>query len=111
MPSNNGQNANSHAWSMQNSRNPLLYHPTSNSPDHFADKRHVMQAPQHMGDEWNQMFHASGNDGYMNQMFAGYDQAHHDVKKEYETGPEGGSTYYISNSLGTDGKLRPLCGI
>jgi hypothetical protein len=103
MPGNNAQNANSLAWSLQNPRNPLLYQPNSNSPDHF-DKGHAMHPPQHMGDEWNQMFHAQGNDQYMNQMFGNYNQAQHDVKKEYEPQPEGSSNYYIaSNNLGTDG--------
>lgn len=101
-------------WSMHNARNPqMMYHSTSASPDHFGmqatggdDKRNVMGGAHHMGDEWNQMFPAGGNESYMNPMFAGYDQSQNDGKKEYEAHEGGSNGYYIpSTSLGADGTL------
>jgi hypothetical protein len=104
-------NANN-SWNMHNARsNPMMYHPTSAAPEHFGmqpgggeDKRNVMPGTHHMGDEWNHMFQPGGNEGYMNPMFGGYDQAQGDVKKEYETHEGGSNGYYIpSTSLGADG--------
>lgn len=100
----------------QNPRtNQMMYHSTPASPNQFAmphgnvdDKRHVMPgAPQHMpGEDWN-MFHAGGQENYMNPMFSGYDQGHHDVKSEHPEGAPNGSYYISSTSLGADGMLRP----
>lgn len=114
-PSGMDPNANN-SWSMHNARNnQMMYHSTSTPPDHFGmqpgggdDKRNVMQDPHHMGDEWNHMFPAGGNEGYMNPMFGGYAQSQNDVKKEFETHEGGSNGYYIpSTSLGADGTLGP----
>lgn len=113
----NGDGNSNQAWPMQNPRtNQLMYHSTPASPNQFAiphgnvdDKRHVMPgASQHMGGEdWNHMFHAGGQENYMNPIFSGYDQGHHDVKNEHPEGAQNGSYYISSTSLGADGTLRP----
>jgi Fungal specific transcription factor domain len=114
----NGDAGSNQAWAMQNPRtNQMMYHhSTPASPNQFAmpqgnvdDKRHVMPgAPQHMGGEdWNHMFHAGGQENYLNPIFSGYDQGHHDVKNEHPEGAPNGSYYISSTSLGADGMLRP----
>ncbi|KAK5237739.1 hypothetical protein LTR99_000360 [Exophiala xenobiotica] len=104
------------SWSMHDARNSQMMYQTSTPPTHYGmqpgggdDKRNVMQAgAHHIGDEWNHMFHPSGNEGYMNPMFGGYDQSQGDVKKDYESHEGGSNGYYIpSTSLGADGTLGP----
>ena len=113
----NGDASSNQSWAMQQNprTNQMMYHSTPASPNQFAmphgnvdDKRHVMPgAPQHMpGEDWN-MFHAGGQENYMNPMFSGYDQGHHDVKSEHPEGAPNGSYYISSTSLGADGTLRP----
>ncbi|EXJ58110.1 hypothetical protein A1O7_05534 [Cladophialophora yegresii CBS 114405] len=107
---------NANSWGpMQHQRsNQMMYHSNS-TPDHFGmqpgggdDKRNVMPGPHHMGDDWNHMFPAGGNEGYMNPMFGGYEQQQNDVKKEFESHEGGSNGYYIpSTSLGADGTLGP----
>jgi hypothetical protein len=101
--------------SMQHQRNnQMMYHPNS-TQDHFGmqsgggdDKRNVMPGSHHMGDDWNHMFPAGGNENYMNPMFSGYDQSQNDVKKEFESHEGGQNGYYIpSTGLGADGTLGP----
>lgn len=119
MPPGSGPGAmdpNANNWgSMQHQRsNPMIYHSNS-TPDHFGmqpgggdDKRSVMPGTHQMGDDWNHMFPAGGNEGYMNPMFGGYEQSHNDVKKDYESHEGGSNGYYIpSTSLGADGTLGP----
>ncbi len=111
-----GMDPNANNWgSMQHQRsNQMMYHSNS-TQDHFGmqpgggdDKRNVMPGPHHMGDEWNHMFPAGGNEGYMNPMFGGYEQSQNDVKKEFESHEGGSNGYYIpSTSLGADGTLGP----
>lgn len=102
------------AWSMHNDRNPVLYNTNSTAPNQFAmghggpdEKRGVMQAPHQMHhEEWQNMFQTGANDGYMNPMFTGYDQSHHDVKKDFAPHEGGQNGYYVSStSLGADGTL------
>ena len=89
------QNANS-SWAMQNARDQqMMYHQNSNQhygmqPAGGDDKRSIPAGHQ-MGDEWNQMFPAGGNEHYMNPMFSGYDQSHGEVKNEngYSLGADG----------------------
>ena len=107
----------------------MLFQSTSASPDHFSggssntdEKRNAISNSHSAGDEWGQMFHHGGGDGYMNSIFptsigAGYDamHAHADVnvKKEYDSHEGGSNGYYISSTnLGADGTCGlPNCGI
>jgi len=99
------------SWSMHDARNSQMMYQTSTPPTHYGmqpgggdDKRNVMPGAHHIGDEWNHMFHPSGNEGYMNPMFGGYDQSQGEVKKDYESHEGGSNGYYIpSTSLGADG--------
>jgi hypothetical protein len=102
---------NANNWgSMHGQRNNGMMYQSNSSQDHFGmqqnagdDKRNVMPGNHHIGgDEWNHMLGA--NEGYMNPMsFSGYDQAHHDVKKDYESHESGANGYYMpSTSLGAD---------
>ena len=113
-PPANTMAATNNAWSMQNTRNPVLYNSNSTTPDHFAmapgghDDKRGMQATHHMGnEEWHNMFQPGANDGYMNPMFTGYEQSQHEPKKEYGAHEGGQNGYYVSSTgLGPEGKLR-----
>ncbi|KAL9617390.1 MAG: hypothetical protein Q9160_007794 [Pyrenula sp. 1 TL-2023] len=98
---------------------PMMFHPASNSPDHFAvsssseDKRSILAgAPPPQNDqEW---MYSGGQDQYLFQtsMGNGYDSmtAHAaDVKKEFD-GHEAaqGNNYYVPpTTFGADGTLGP----
>ncbi|RMZ85886.1 hypothetical protein DV737_g374, partial [Chaetothyriales sp. CBS 132003] len=93
-------------WGMQNARDQQMMYSQSHGqhygiqPAEGDDKRSI-PAGHHMGDDWNQMFPAGGNDHYINPMFSGYGQSHGDVKAEAHEGQSNG--YYIPpTSLGAD---------
>ena len=107
-------------WQQMNPKqhNPMLFHPASTSPDHFAvsssseDKRSILAAaPPHQGEqEW---LYPSGQEQYIfpSSMSNGYDSmtAHSgDVKKEYDGHEQGQGNYYMpSTTFGADGTLGP----
>ncbi|KAL9113015.1 MAG: hypothetical protein Q9227_002880 [Pyrenula ochraceoflavens] len=107
-------------WQQMNTKqhNPMLFHPNSSSPDHFAvsssseDKRSILAAaPAHHGEgEW---MYAGGQEQYLfpTSMSNGYDSmtAHTgDVKKDFDGHePAQGNYYMPSTSFGADGTLGP----
>ncbi|RMD40134.1 hypothetical protein DV735_g4990, partial [Chaetothyriales sp. CBS 134920] len=99
-------------WGIQNAREQQMIY-SQNHGQHYGiqppegDEKRNIPAGHHMGDEWNQMFPAGGNEHYINPMFSGYGQSHGDVKTESHESQSNG--YYIPpTSLGADGTSGPL---
>ncbi|RMZ75696.1 hypothetical protein DV738_g5344, partial [Chaetothyriales sp. CBS 135597] len=99
-------------WGIQNAREQQMIY-SQNHGQHYgiqppeSDEKRNIPAGHHMGDDWNQMFPAGGNEHYINPMFSGYGQSHGDVKPEGHEGQSNG--YYIPpTSLGADVPLQVL---